>query len=204
MKQIKNIVFDFGGVIIDIDYQRCVQSFQKLGFRDFDRWYSQLLQDHLFDDFETGRISPEQFRYRIRQASQQELTDEAIDAAWNSILIGLPHENIEMLERLKPRYRLFLLSNTNIIHEHAFNAIIEKTYGKNILPLLFEQVYFSHHIGMRKPHPEIFLHVMKENNLVPGETLFIDDSPQHVEGAQKTGMQTIYLEKGKKITGIFH
>ena len=203
MADFKNIIFDFGGVLIDIDYQRCVRSFQKLGFDDFDNWYSQLVQNDLFDDLETGRISPDEFREKIRQASKFRLTDAVIDAAWNSILTGLPPENILLLSRLRPHYRLFLLSNTNAIHETAFTAMIAEEYGRNILPELFERIYFSHHIGMRKPHPEIFLHVLKENNLTAAETLFIDDSPQHIEGAKKTGLQTLFLEKGKKITEMF-
>ena len=203
MSEIKNIIFDFGGVLIDIDYHRCVQSFQKLGFTDFHRWYSQLKQNHLFDDLETGRITSQEFRERIRHVSQLTLSDKTIDEAWNSILIGLPPENIELIKRLRSKYRLFLLSNTNSIHERAFTAMIEMEYGKNILPDLFERIYYSHRIGMRKPHPDIFLHVMRENNLLPEETIFIDDSPQHIEGAKKAGLQTIFLEKGKKVTEIF-
>src|SRR5262245_14206312 len=126
MEGIKNIIFDFGGVIIDIDYHRCIDSFEKLLGTAFDQWYSQKQQAELFDALETGNISEEEFYESIRNAFRQELTDEQIREAWNSILIRLPEENVALLKRLKQKYRLFLLSNTNIIHERAFRELIER------------------------------------------------------------------------------
>ena len=203
MSKFKNIIFDFGGVLIDIDYSRCVKSFIRLGFYDFDKWYSQHVQNHLFDSIETGQISPEQFYDRIRKSSNLHLTDKVINEAWNSILIGMPPENVNLLKKLKQHYRLFLLSNTNAIHEKAFTRLIVADYGKYILPELFERIYFSHHIGMRKPNVEIFKYLLNENNLNPEETLFIDDSFQHILGAQKAGLQTRFLNKGKMVTELF-
>lgn len=203
MQSFKNIIFDFGGVIIDIDYQTCISSFRNIGIKDFEYWYSQLKQSHLFDDLETGKITPEGFRENIRKSARLPLTDEQIDFAWNSILIGLPKENIELLKKLKPHYRLFLLSNTNAIHEKAFTQMIQRDFDENVLEELFEQTYFSHHIHMRKPDEAIFQYVLRENNIKAEETLFIDDSPQHIEGAKKAGLQTVFLEKGKKITELF-
>jgi FMN phosphatase YigB (HAD superfamily) len=200
---IKNIIFDFGGVLIDIDYHRCVRSFEELGFRDFGAWYSQQVQHHLFDDFETGAIGPEEFRSRIRTTSGLTLSDTAIDDAWNSILTGMPEKNVRLLERLRPHYRLFLLSNTNAIHEKAFTDLIVSTYGKYLLPSLFDRIYLSHHMHMRKPHEEIFRFVLEENGLLAAETLFIDDSLQHVEGAARAGLRARLLQPGEDITSLF-
>jgi FMN phosphatase YigB (HAD superfamily) len=199
----KNIIFDFGGVLIDIDYQRCVRAFQQLGFDDFDKLFSQLRQHHIFDRLETGKIGAKEFYNEIREASGLPLTDGVLEEAWNSMLIGMPWQNVEMLKKLVTAKCIFLLSNTNEIHEKAFTKMLEETYGHNLLSGLFERVYFSHRIGMRKPDVEIFEHVIHENKLVAEETLFIDDLPQHIEGATKANLQTHFLEKGQLITDLF-
>ncbi len=203
MKNIKNILFDFGGVIINIDYRLTIEAFKKLGIKNFEEHYSKLRQSHLFDELEKGMIKPAEFRNRICGISKSPLTDEQIDNAWNAILIDLPKENIDFLESLKKNYRLFLLSNTNEIHERAFLEMIQKKFGSDVLKKVFEQIYFSHHLHMRKPDPAIFSYVLKENNLQAEETLFVDDSLQHIEGAKIAGLQTSYFEKGKTLNDVF-
>jgi putative hydrolase of the HAD superfamily len=203
MPPFKNIIFDFGGVIINVDYHRVVNAFVQLGVKDFDRLFSQLNQHHLFDDFEKGLISADEFRKRLKSISNVPLTDQQVDDAWNAILINLPKENIELLKRLKKNYRLFLLSNTNEIHEKAFTEMMMRDFGENVLPDIFEGIYFSHRMHKRKPDAEIFKQVLKENNLAAGETLFIDDSPQHIDAAKQLGIQTSLFEKGKTIADIF-
>jgi HAD superfamily hydrolase (TIGR01509 family) len=202
MNKIKNIIFDFGGVILNIDYNATVRAFRKLGIKNFEDQYSQLKQSHLFDEFEKGTIPVSEFRDRIRNISELPLSDKEIDQAWNDILINLPPENINFLQSLRKEYKIFLLSNTNAIHEPAFTAIIQTSFGENVLKKIFDGIYFSHHLKMRKPDPEIFQYVLKENNLVASETLFVDDSPQHIEGAKKVGLQTFYFDKGKKLPDI--
>jgi putative hydrolase of the HAD superfamily len=204
MPPFKNIIFDFGGVIINVDYHRVVNAFVQLGVKDFDRLFSQLNQHHLFDDFEKGLISADEFRNQLKSISNVPLTDQQIDDAWNAILINLPKENIELLKRLKKNYRLFLLSNTNEIHEKAFTQMMMHDFGENVLPDIFEGIYFSHRMHKRKPDAEIFEQVLKENNLAAEETLFIDDSPQHIDAAKQLGIQTLLFEKGKTIADIFN
>ncbi len=199
----KNIIFDFGGVIINIDYHRIAATFKSFGIQNFDQLYSQLNQTTLFDDFEKGLITPSAFRDQLRKISGVQLTDEQIDAGWNAILIDLPKENIDVLKQLKKSHRLFLLSNTNAIHEKAFTEIMMRDFGKNIIEEVFEKIYFSHHIHMRKPDAEIFELVLRENNLKAEETLFVDDSLQHIEGAEKTGLQTLFIEKGKMVADYY-
>jgi putative hydrolase of the HAD superfamily len=191
-----------GGVIFDIDYHRTERAFISLGIKNFHELFSQAKQSHLFDEFEKGLISPEDFRNKLRILTGLAMTDNEIDDAWNAILIDVPTANVDFLKNLKKRYRLFLLSNTNAIHETAFMPMIVKKYGSYIFEELFEKIYLSHHIHLRKPDKEIFLHVINENHLVPEETLFIDDSPQHVGGAKAVGLQALWLEKGKKITDL--
>jgi putative hydrolase of the HAD superfamily len=160
MPPFKNIIFDFGGVIINVDYHRVVNAFVQLGVKDFDRLFSQLNQHHLFDDFEKGLISADEFRNQLKSISNVPLTDQQIDDAWNAILINLPKENIELLKRLKKNYRLFLLSNTNEIHEKAFTQMMMHDFGENVLPDIFEGIYFSHRMHKRKPDAEIFEQVL--------------------------------------------
>lgn len=199
MKEIRNIIFDLGGVLYDINYQHIVDSFAKLQLESFDTLFTQLQQDRLFDQLETGHISAEVFRDRIRSISKRQLSDLEIDTAWNSILVGFPERNLELLRSLKNKYRLFLLSNTNEIHEKAFRENLLTQFGRPVLDEEFERVYLSHHIGLRKPDSAIFQLVINENNLAADHTLFIDDSPQHVEGAKESGLHALWLRNGKWI-----
>lgn len=195
---IKNIIFDFGGVFINLDFNAIVRSFKAAGFGHFEEHYAKAKQDLLFDDFEVGKISPEQFRDRIRQFSKTPMSDETIDKAWNSLLLDFPNDRKEWLFELKNKYRLFLLSNTNEIHVRCFEKILERDHGKNFLPDVFERIYYSNRLGMRKPHAEIFDHVLKDNGLSLHDTIFIDDTERHVKGAKEFGMQAYFLDLSKQ------
>jgi putative hydrolase of the HAD superfamily len=168
-----------------------------MGFGDFETIYSQMKQELIFDLFETGNISAHDFRDVIRNYAEKSFDDAEIDAAWNAMIIRMPEERVNFLKKLKNSFRLFLLSNTNEIHEKEFVRNITAAFGKNILPEIFERTCYSHHSGIRKPQPEIFKVILKENSLVAEETLFIDDSAQHVEGALKAGLKAILLDHNK-------
>lgn len=199
----KNIIFDFGGVILNIDYTRSVEAFKKIGLDNFEKYYSQAEQKELFDNLETGRISPQDFRNELKRYLDGNCTDADIDKAWNAMLLDLPEERVQLLDSIRNKYRTFLLSNTNKIHHTAFSSSIQHTFKRNIFSELFEKAYFSHEINMRKPNAEIFELVLNENGLKTEETLFIDDSIQHIEGANKLGIQTIFLKKGEDILSYF-
>ncbi len=200
---IKNIIFDFGGVILNIDYKLAEKAFAKLGLTDFDRLYSHATQKELFDEFEKGLITPADFRNGVRKFIKRDVSDLQIDAAWNAMLLDLPEERIQLLDELKTKYRLFLLSNTNEIHYNSFTSYMRDKFKREIFSDVFEKAYVSFKVKMRKPDPEIFLHVLHEQNLRKEETLFIDDSLQHIETANKLGINTIFLEKGKTILDLF-
>ena len=198
----KNIIFDFGGVILNIDYKLTEQAFAKLGLCDFEKIHSQQAQEEIFNAFEMGRISPAQFRNEIRKYIGS-TTDDQIDTAWNSMLLDLPEERVVLLDKIKKSNRIFLLSNTNQIHFNSFSAYMENKFKRNIFSDVFEKVYVSHEVHMRKPGAEIFELVVKENNLRKSETLFIDDSIQNIEGAKKIGLNTVFLKPGKSILDVF-
>jgi len=200
---INAIIFDFGGVILNIDYKKVVEEFAKLGIDNFDSFYSQHEQQNLFDEFEMGFISPTIFRKRLNKIFNKQITDNELDYAWNSILIDLPESRIKLLEKVKNNYKIFLLSNTNKIHYDSYiKQLIE--IGYDDFNQIFEKAYFSFRMGLKKPDIKIFEQVFKEQNLEIDKTLFIDDSQQHIESAKNLGLQTYLLKKEENITMLFN
>ncbi|MGZ3903344.1 MAG: HAD family hydrolase [Bacteroidia bacterium] len=193
----KNIIFDLGGVILDIDYNLTEKAFKNLGCENFGEIYSKAKQTTLFDDFEEGKIDEAAFFFKLKNLAGLEVTMQELKDAWNAMLIKLPHQNFELLKSLQNKYRIFLLSNTNETHVKKFIEIIDESHGFDNFIKLFEQTYYSSRIGLRKPNVDCFNYVLKENNLLPEETVFIDDSIQHVEGAKKTGIRAYWLDMPK-------
>ncbi len=199
---VKNIIFDLGGVILNIDYGQTANAFKKIGVANFDKIYSQAKQGQVFDKLETGELTPDEFREYIKEIVPS-LQIRDINKAWNAMLLDLPVQRIDLLKKLKKKYRLFLLSNTNEIHIKCFRKIIESSYGENIFDAIFEHQYYSSDIGMRKPNADCFQYVLEKNSLKPSETIFIDDSIQHVEGARKLKIKAYRLMPGEDITTLF-
>ena len=195
---IKAIIFDLGGVLLDIDYDKATKAFKDLGVENFDQMYSQADANQLFQKLETGKISQEEFCEAIMEYVPGVSCEDDIIDAWNAMLLHFRKESIEEVKRLRKKYKIFLLSNTNIIHLQSFNKTYQETIGGDFISL-FDKVYFSHEIGLRKPDLEPYEVVLKENNLQPAETLFIDDSIQNVEAARKAGLKTNFLKKGMRI-----
>jgi glucose-1-phosphatase len=203
LSKIKNIIFDLGGVIINIDYDKSIDELQKLCKDNCSIGYSKKEQSKLFDLFETGVNSPEQFRNDLRGTYSIDASDEEIDAAWNAMLLDIPKERIDLLMELGKHYRIFLFSNTNAIHMKRFNEIVEHSFTIPSLDSLFERSYYSHLISKRKPDPLSFELIVEQNNLKKEETLFIDDSIQHIESARKLGIQTLHLQSPLTINDVF-
>ncbi|MBD3748774.1 MAG: HAD family phosphatase [Sphingobacteriales bacterium] len=203
-KDIKNIIFDYGNVIFKIDFKRTQAAFEALGIKNVEEFYAHKGHDPLFDEFEKGNITAAEFRDGIRKVSQHpELTDQQIDDAWNSLLIGVPDGNHELLLALKQNYRTFLLSNINEIHLAYINKYLKETFGLDGNEGFFEKIYYSHLVGKRKPNHDIFEQVLAENELNPAETLFIDDSPQHLKTAEELGIQTYLMTYPDTIQQLF-
>ena len=201
--KIEAIIFDLGAVILNIDYHLAVKYFSTLGLNNFDNLFAKANQSQLFNDFEKGLISSAQFRDGLRDAAQIQLSDTAIDNAWNSMLLDLPLARFELLLKLKNDYPLYLLSNTNQIHIAAFTKYFDGLLGVNQFESAFEKVYYSSVIHLRKPDAEIFEFVLNQNNLNPATTLFIDDSPQHIKGALNCGLLAFHLNDSMDITQLF-
>lgn len=200
---IKNIIFDLGGVILNIDYMRTANAFQELGIENYNDLYTQFNQIDIFDKLEKGEITPGFFYNEIRRMSSLNITDEQISNAWNAMLLDFPVKRLELLQELKSKYNIYLCSNTNEIHLNDYNKTLKQTFGIDNLGDIFIKEYYSHKVGMRKPDAEIFQLIIDENNLNPKETLFIDDSPQHIEGARKVGLIAYHLTNGEDILDLF-
>jgi glucose-1-phosphatase len=202
---IKNIIFDFGAVIYDIDADRTVQAFKALQITEFDSFHDFLTShsdESLFVDIETGKISPAQFRDKIRSWSKYKLSDKAIDFAWNAMLVGYVKERLDLLCELKTKYRTFLLSNTNIIHWEYFTTQL-KEFGFSGLDEFFEKDYYSHDLKMRKPDLDIFKYVLNDSKLVARETLFLDDNLKNIEAAQMAGIPSIQITAELDLLTVF-
>ena len=195
MKNLKNIIFDYGNVIFEINFKRTQNALLQLGITNIEAFFAHKNHNQLFDNFETNSITSSQFRTGIRKAANNnDLTDQQIDDAWNSLLIGVSANNHDVLLEMKAKYRTFLLSNNNEIHYDWIIKHINNNYNINNYDNYFEKAYFSHLMELRKPNVDIFEQVIKENDLNPSETLFIDDSPQHIEGAKKAGLNTLLMD----------
>ena len=183
------VILDFGGVLYDIDYDSPVRAFKKLGVADFAGLYKQAGQSPEFDDLESGRITPDAFYRFMEGHCDKGTTRQQVVDAWNSILIGMHPSRVDLVQALGQQTRLYIFSNTNVIHAHVFEAWMEKEFGLSAFRSAFEGVHYSHELGMRKPDPAAFLSICERHRLQPNQTLFIDDSKQHVEGARQAGLE---------------
>ncbi|MGO1650817.1 MAG: HAD family hydrolase [Sphingobacterium sp.] len=203
MQKIKNIILDYGNVIFMIDFALVHQAFKNLGVKDVDNFFAHHGQDSLFDDFDKGSITVAEFRDGVRErAGKKDLTDAQIDQAWNSLLVGIPEGKHDVLNEIKKHYRTFLLSNNNELHYAHCMAELQEKYGIPNNDHFFEKCYYSHLIGKRKPDLAIFKQLIDEQELISNETLFIDDSPQHLEAAQRLGIRTELCTKERPLEKI--
>lgn len=196
--EIDLIIFDLGGVLLDIDYALTQEAFANLGIPDIGSLYSKAAQSDIFDRLETGAISPEEFREAIRDLVGKDLPDDSIDDAWNALIQRMPLHRLERVVELRTSHRTCLLSNTNNIHIPSFEGLIETQGMMEVYIQAFEQIFYSSKIGMRKPDPGAFNHVLDTMNVMPEKALFIDDSIQHIQAASKLGIQSYHLEVGSE------
>jgi glucose-1-phosphatase len=185
---IRNIIFDFGNVICNIDISITENRFVEMGFKVGDPDYPPSASKRLFEELEAGKLTPVQFRDSLRPFFAKPVSDQQIDDAWNALLLDIPQPRIDMLEKIRNNYRIFMLTNTNQIHYLQYVQTFRKQTGYGDFDGLFEKAYYSYRIGLQKPDPEIFRYVLSDSSLLPSETLFIDDTLMHVESARSLGI----------------
>jgi glucose-1-phosphatase len=202
MEGIKNIIFDLGGVLLNIDFNKSIEAFKKLGIENFDEMFSQVHADSLFKKLETGNVDEAEFYSEIKKRTRVHITDSDIAAAWNALILDFRIESLNFIESLSVKYKLFLLSNTNSIHHAYFQKLLTKETGRPSLDGYFTRAWYSQELGLRKPGEAIYEFVLQDGGLVAAETLFIDDTIPNIETAKKLGFKTHHLKPNEKIENI--
>ncbi|MDA0194669.1 MAG: HAD family phosphatase [Bacteroidetes bacterium] len=201
--KIKTIIFDLGGVMLDLDLNSTIQAFTSLlNWRptELDNLH---FGNTFFQQYERGQINDQEFRSEIRLLSKNKISDDSIDKAWNTMLLQFPKNRIDVVIALKKRYSVMVLSNTNQIHSVKFNDLIAASTGYKSLDDVFDRLYYSHILKMRKPEPGIYQFVLNENRLAPEETLFLDDNKENLEAAGKLGIKTVHINHPNTIFETF-
>ena len=201
MKKYKAIIFDLGAVILNINYQNTIDEFTKLGVNNAATFYSKKVQTNLFNQIETGMISSDEFLKALQKETKNANINQ-VEKAWNAMLLDLPEERVHLIKKLKNNHTIYLLSNTNAIHIHAF----KKQLGNRkwfAFCKLFDKMYLSHELGLRKPDVKIFEYILNEQKLKAEEVFFIDDSPQHIASAKKIGIHCHHLLDDENIITLF-
>ncbi|MEQ9425803.1 MAG: HAD family phosphatase [Cyclobacteriaceae bacterium] len=197
---IKTIIFDLGGVIIDLDVKASIDQLAMLTGIEGNK----ILEEYdFFKQFEKGQLTDEEFRKQLQNISQNELSVQQIDNAWNAMLIDIDPRKLQIVKALSSRYQTIVLSNTNNIHVQGFNEILFMKTGERDLNKFFDTVYYSHDLKMRKPDLEIYEYVLNQHELKPEETLFLDDNKVNLDAAQKLGIQTHHIDHPEKVFEIF-
>ncbi|MBO9199514.1 MULTISPECIES: HAD family hydrolase [Niastella] len=201
MAPVKNIIFDLGGVLLNLDVAKTSEAFKELGLTQIDELFRIGHAASFFRDYEMGTISDELFVEKAQQLAAPGTTKEQVIAAWNIMLLDFPAERVEFLKKLKSKYRLYLFSNTNHIHLLHFHKEYREVYGTE-MDHLFEKAYYSHLIKHRKPDVTAYEYVINDSGVHAAETLFIDDALVNVEGAREAGLQALHLTGGKTILDL--
>jgi epoxide hydrolase-like predicted phosphatase len=204
MKQFNNIstiIFDLGGVLCDLDIDQCILNFKRLGLENFEHNLNNFGQSGFFMQLEKGLITAAEFRNEVRKLTSKPLTDAQIDEAWNSFLVGIPSEKLNLILELRKKFRIVLLSNTNIIH---FPDTVARFFNYNGMTTsdYFDKCYLSYEMGMAKPDLEIFEAVLADARVKPEECLFLDDGLKNIEQAAKLGIQTYLVDVNEDLSWL--
>ncbi|MFZ4706377.1 MAG: HAD family hydrolase [Bacteroidales bacterium] len=199
---LRNIIFDLGGVLIDLDISRTGSAFSALGISEPSNETEILSRSAIYSGLETGEVSPRDFRNAIRDISTDVLPDTAIDNAWNAMLLDFPATRKDLLLQLGKNYRLFLLSNSNVIHYQFYTERFRRAYGFE-MDSLFEKAYYSFEMHLHKPEQDIFLKLLADSSLHANKTLFIDDSLENIKTAATLGFTVHQIVNGEDVTHLF-
>jgi glucose-1-phosphatase len=203
LTNIKNIVFDLGNVLLNLDFDASIQSFQKLGLNSEVVNRQQAYADPVFYELETGKTTPELFRKRVRRIlNNPEATDRQIDDAWCAMIRDVPAKRVELVKKLSKNFRVYLFSNTNAIHINRLHVEFREMHGIEF-PSLFVKDFYSHELHERKPDLASYQKVIDLSGIIPSETLFVDDLEKNISGAEKAGLKTFWLKDGMEVAEIF-
>lgn len=201
---VKNLIFDLGGVILDLSVDHTLNAFAELSRMPKEKVHDLYFSAPGFLEYEKGRMDDKRFRDYVRATYAISASDRDIDNAWIAMLRGIPPLKLELLKKLQSEFQVFLLSNTNNIHLHHINESMLPEEGRGSLDNYFHKAYYSHKMGKRKPDAEIFEQVLDENHLLPEQTLFLDDYAVNIEGAKSLGIRTVHVNSPNLILDYFH
>jgi glucose-1-phosphatase len=200
---IKNIIFDLGNVIIDLDLKRSETELKRILGKDMRQKLAEKGQADIFERYEMGLSSETNFLNTLQSIHNQPVAYRRLIDAWNAMLLRTPMHRLLFLEQLKEKYQVFLLSNTNQTHLDWVYDDLQKTYGiTNFEERFFHKAYYSHLIHLRKPNANIYEYVLQDANILASETLFIDDNADNIAGAKSLGIQTIHHKIGAEIVSV--
>ncbi|MCX6203391.1 MAG: HAD family phosphatase [Bacteroidetes bacterium] len=199
MAAIKNLLFDLGNVLYDIDFKKMNTAFASIGIEGFDQHFTLNKSHKLFLDLEMGFVNEQAFYDGVRALSNLPLTNDQIKYAWNALLVGFRKNSIQWIKDNNAQYNTFLYSNTNQIHHDYFIAEFENKVANYPFVSLFKKPYYSHEMGMRKPDPASFSYILEKEGLVASETLFIDDNEPNILAAASVGLQVLHLKEGMTV-----
>lgn len=197
---IRNLLFDLGGVIVDIERQRCVRAFEELGLKDADSYFGEYAQSGIFYGIENGSVSIDEFHKEMRRHLPEGTTDYQIDSAFSKFIIGIPQHRLETLRKLRCKgYGIYLLSNTNPV---MWRGVLASEFAKEGLRRddYFDGMVTSFDARSCKPDEAIFRYTVENLGIDPAETLFFDDSAANVEAARAVGFNAVLVEKGTEFT----
>jgi putative hydrolase of the HAD superfamily len=201
--KIKNIIFDLGGVILDIDENIVYKELEKMGISTSELAHSKEFMD-IMSKFDTGIYTAPTFRKKTKAIlGQEKMTDQRFDAIWNSMLLDIPRERIEAIEKVKKHYKIFLMSNSNVIHYDLYVRDLQLRFGYNEFDELFNKSYFSFAEHLEKPDPRFFELILDHEGLLPEETLFIDDTEKNIKVAQSLGIHTYHISREELVRNLF-
>ena len=199
MAAIKNLIFDLGNVLYDIDFKKMNAAFASIGIEGMDKHFTLNKSHQLFLDLEMGFVNEQKFYEGVRALVNLPLTNEQIQFAWNALLMGFRKNSIDWIKQNNSKYNIFLYSNTNQIHHDYFIAEFENKVANYTFVSLFKKPYYSHEMGMRKPDPASFSYILEKEGLVASETLFIDDNEPNILAAASVGLQVLHLKEGMTV-----
>lgn len=200
--KIRNIIFDLGGVLLNINPLLSLHELAEISGIGMEDLTKRFLTERIFEKFETGSLDATRFRSELCRILNRKVSDPEIDRIWNKLLLDFPLPRVEMLQLLRKNYRIYLLSNTNSIHFLHYTQEFYQNYGIRMTDL-FDQVFLSYEIGIHKPDEGIYTHTLQKAEMVPSETVFIDDSPANIEAAERLGISGIHIHNGHDVTHFF-
>lgn len=200
--EIKNIIFDLGGVLLNINPLLSLMELEKISGIGKDVLIVKFVEEKIFEKFDTGSLNPAQFRSKLCQILNRSVSDSEIDRSWNELLLDFPLPRVELLQGLRKNYRVFLLSNTNSIHFDYYTHEFYENYGIRMEDL-FDTLFLSYEIGIHKPDAGIYTHVLRHAGIEASESVFFDDSLVNIEAAALQGITGIHIKDGRDVTTYF-